>query len=298
MRNFSDYCSEDFKKYFYASVQGREKRTIEEYIGYVSLICNKCMKDFLELTVDDVSLYFQSLNSQLSDGKITRRTIGTRLSCYRTISQYIEDRLDGYVNPFTRVIRPASKPDFDPNKIPTMKELDMLMSEAKADPQLYVILALATRVGLSAASIMSLRYNMIMCENDRVYLFFQNKSDFKKDTYIQLPEDVRDIVISYCGTRLGTSDEHLFKNKWGNPMSLVNLDAAVAGVTKKCSLDYTLKDFRARAILEMAKAGVGLDSLMAYTGLSSTRLESFVKSKDILSGVCPADLVNYRLVTE
>ncbi len=297
MRDFSEFCSEEFKDYFFNCMQGKERRTIDEYISYVSMICNKYLKDFLDLTQDDVESYFYYLNSKLADGKITRKTIGTRLSCYRTLAQFISEKDETYHSPFTRIIRPQTKADFDPNKIPTMRELDLIMSEAKSDPQLFLILSLATRVGLSSSSILSLRYNSVMRERGHVYLFFAAKSDFKQDSFIQMPEDVAELIVNYCGDNLGASDSVIFRNKYKNPLSLVNLDRAVAKVIKKCGLDgYTLKDFRNRAILEMAQAGASPESLSGYTGLSPTRLESFITNKDLVSGTCPADLVNYRLI--
>ena len=299
-RDFSELCSEKFKDYFFGCMAAKNARTVNEYISYVNIICNSVGKDFLDITGADASKHFELLASKLSDGKLTRKTVCVRLSCYRTIASYIEERDPDYKNAFTKIIRPEVRAEFDPNKIPTMEELDKLVSAIGKDKQSLLIVSLAQRVGLSTSSILSITPSSVFKENGKTYIHFEPKSDFKKDSYIQLPEDVAVIMNEYLSsvaTQSGT--DKLFRNAWGKPMTLKNVDTMVKKYVSLAGLtDYTLKDFRNRAILEMAHCGASVESLSNYTGLQPLRLDSFIQNKDLVSGNCPAELVNYRLVTE
>ena len=298
MREFSKFCSEEFKQRFVERTCSMNRRTADEYVSYVNLICNKLGKDFLQITPQDADRYFAFLNSKLKDGTITRKTIGVRLSCYRTIAQYISDKDSSYISPFLKVVRPSISSDINPDRIPSMEELDVLMTEAKKDPKVFLIMAFATRMALSVSSILSLNISSVVEEDGRKYLFIPSNSDFKKDTYISVPEDVSLLIDSYIGS-LPAGEKMFFKNSRGNRMTLNNVDRIIRNLNKACGItDYTLKDYRNRAILEMAANGASADVLCAYTGLSPLRIESFVKNKELVNTICPAELVNYRLVVD
>lgn len=299
-RDFTDLCSDTFKDYFFNCMAGKHKRTVDEYISYINLLCNGTGKDFVDISEADAQRYFNVLRAKLSDGKLTRKTFSVRLSCYRTVASYIEERESTYRNVFAKIIRPEVSAEFDPNKIPSLEEMDSLFSSIGDDRQMYLIVALASRVGLSTTSILNMTSKSVFEENGKVYLHFEPKSDFKKDSFIQLPDDVAGLMQNYLKvTPLRDSSDRIFKNSKGNPMTLKNVDTAVKKYVKKSGLDdYTLKDFRNRAILEMAHHGASIQSLSDYTGLQPLRLDSFIKSKDLVSGNCPAELVNYRLIVK
>ncbi len=298
MRLLSECCSEDFKKYFIECTCAKNTRTIDEYVSYVNLICDKLCKDFMDIKSNDAQKYFNYLHGKLNDGKLTRKTIGVRLSCYRTIGQYLEDRVENYVNPFTKIERPEINADLNPNNIPTMQELDSLMTEARKDDKAFLIMALATRMGLSATSIISLNVGSIVEQGDKLFLHFTAKSDFKKDSYIQVPDDVCVILRKYL-EKHKDDDNVLFRNNRGNRMNLQNVDKIFRDINKRTKLgdkDFTLKDFRSRAILEMAANGTSYEDLSSYTGLKSGRLETFYANTELISKTCPANLVNYRII--
>ncbi|WP_026653441.1 tyrosine-type recombinase/integrase [Butyrivibrio proteoclasticus] len=297
MRNFSEVLSEDFKRYFMECTMNMNSRTRDEYISYINLLVNRQCKDFIDITEEDARSYFNYLGSKLDSGSMTRKTVGVRLSCFRTIASFLEDKIEEYRNPFINIVRPEISPDINPNRIPSMEELDMLMSASRTDPKSFLIMALATRMGLSVTSILSLNRGSIVKEGSITYLYFASKNDFKGNSYIPVPEDVAVILDDYV-SQLSDEDNVLFKNKRGNRMNLQNVDKIVRDLVKTTGIktNYTMKDFRNRAILEMAAHGASLNDLKAYTGLSDVRLDTFMKHTDYVSTHCPANLVNYRLI--
>jgi site-specific recombinase XerD len=159
-------------------------------------------------------------------------------------------------------------------------------------------LALASRTGLSSSDILSITQTNIFNENNHTYIHFEPKNDFKKDIYLELPDDVATLMEQYVkGLNLLEKNECIFKNSAGAAMSLQNLDNTLKKLFKKCGLEkYTLKDFRNRAVLEMAKMGASKEEISEYTGLSYLRVDSFIKNKELIKDNCPANLVNYRLI--
>ena len=113
--------------------------------------------------------------------------------------------------------------------------------------------------------------------------------------YINLPADVGEIFCNYLSVVIPI-DGHIFFNQHHKPLTLKNLDTAterfiaMSGIKK-----YTMKDFRNRAVLELAKSGADILSIEEYVGLSGMRVSTLISQKDILNGKCPADLVNYSL---
>ena len=299
MKEFSDFCSDEFQQYFYNFTAPKNTSTRYEYVSYVNMLCNYLGKDFLDITSDDALKFLNHMNSRRSDGKLKRKTIVVRLACYNAMAQYIEDKLDGYHNPFSKLQRPEVKSEFDPDKIPTMGELDLLFSEAKKDPKDFLILALAARAGLSASKILQLTTKSIWRDGNSTFLRIESSDGFGDAYDIRLPKDVRDVMDFYI-SKLDidlSKREPLFKNKWGNALSIQNVDQLIKRLTSKCDLsEYTLKDFRNRAYLEMAKSGSSIESFMQYTGLESMQTEKFYKYKELVGKDCPSELVNYRLI--
>ena len=303
MRAFCQYCSDEFTQYFYDFTFPKNANTKNEYISYVNLLCNFLEKDFLDITVSDAQRFLDFMNNKRSDGKLDRKTISVRLASYNTIASYISDRSDDYSNPFSRLIRPTVKSDFDPSMIPSLEELDMLFSEAKKEPQDFLILALATRCALSASSILQLDTKSIVFDGDEIQLHMKSGGDFDRDSFILLPEDVRDILKDFLEKKfVDTSVKApLFKNKWGNALSIQNVDQLIKRLATRCGLEkYTLKDFRNSAIYDMVESGASVDDIMSYTGLKTQRLEMFFKNKSLVKSrdkkACPPELVNIRII--
>ena len=298
------YYSDVFKKILseYLS-QVRNDRTAYEYEGYLMLLCNYCKKDFLDIKEADTRSFFNFMESKRQDGTLSGKTICVRLSCYRALTRYIQKEYDHLElqNAFESIKRPDVSDEISKINIPTMEELDQVLSAAKKEPMYYCILALATRLALSATNILKLTTHNIQVINDRVVLQISQESKRKEEFFVKLPEDVVLILSDYMDT-LGEDQldaaGHLFYNRHGHPMTLKNLDDGITRILKRSGLikKYTMKDFRTRAVLEYANAGATEHEIIDHTGLGELRIRSFYRAAGTLRE-CPADLVNYRLAT-
>lgn len=297
--NPSIYFSQEFNERIWPTfrLELKSSETEKKYFYCLCAICNFLEKDFLDISVEDAYRYVSFLESRYHAGTLAIRTINHRISVFRKLGHFISERglLDGYVNPFFCIKQVAVNDDVTVTSFPSMREFDMILSAAKSDDAMFLILALAGRVGLSASSIVKLHINHIVAKDDIMCIVFPGKNAVEDDQVIALPADVKKIMTDYI-EKHPSVDGYLFHNKYGKPLSLKTLGTAVdrvvsaSGVEKK----YTLRNFRTRAILDLKKSGVSNAVISKYVGLSHLRLSSFENAIGVV-GDCPADLVNFCL---
>lgn len=305
----SEYLSEEFKEILTQHLSGmKNSRTRTEYWGCINMVCNALKKDFLLIDEADAASYFSSLRTKISDKKLSRKTFNTRLSCCRTVASNVENNYPEYrfKNPFTSISFPEVKNEITDGSIPTMKELDAVMSAAKASSLMdYLIFALATRVCISSTAIVKLTKECVRKENGATYLVVLPSGETKNNhdvnsRLLKLPSDVAEILDKYIATLDKTDDEgHLFYNEKNRPLRLRNLDSRITKVVAQSGIgkSFTMRDFRNRGILDMVAAGGDdkVEEVRDYLGVQPARMFDYVKSVKLVTG-CPPDLVNYRLV--
>lgn len=299
MQRCSDFISDATKDLLEEyTAHTRAKRTGYEYAGYLNLLCDYVKKDFLDITEMDAASYFDYLKAGCHGGDLSVKTVCARLSCYRSFARYILVNHPEVecIDAFLKIKRPDIADDIHPNHVPSLEEMDAVMTVAKESPMYYLIFALAARVGLSSSNIISIRKDTIIEEQGRMYLTFPPKNDLEEALCVMLPEDVERIMRSYLNTVSAT--DYIFLNERRRPLSQKNLVENVEKIITKSGVGhYTLKDFRTRAVLELVHAGVPIETISGYTGLKTLRIQSFLKAEGFVSGECPADLVNFQLKT-
>lgn len=280
----------------------KNARSAEENWGAVRILCDYLKKDFLAIDETDVEKFFNYMAQRAQHGTLKNTTINSRRSIYNRLSLYLAEQYPelGFDNPFV-LIRPLSyKAGIKPSMIPSLNEVDAVLNASRAYPMYYLILSLAFRAALTATNIISLRMDNIQNTDEGLCIHFSGDG-YQNDHIIILPEDIAKLITDYTkGMTSIDSEGHLFYNKYGNPLTLRNLDKAVekfvvlSGITNR----YTLKDLRSRAILDMIKATVesngNVNNVASYAGIKDLRLNSYVNAYT-LAEKCPAGLVNLRV---
>jgi len=279
----------------------KQSRTRTSYFSCLNIICDFCHKDFLEIDYEDARAFFDNMQSQYYNQSITHGTICVRLSCYNSFAKFVMRNYPEceYKNPFLLIPRPVIDTKINPRRIPSLTELDSVLTTAKSMSSMYyVILIFALRMGLSISKIVSIKKSHILCEAAGMFLYLPASDSTKNDLYVKVPEDVRQVLEDYIAN-IPFSDEegHIFYNKWNNPLSIKNADEFIRVIMSKSDVlgKYTIKDLRSRAILDMVEAGADTESIATYTGLSNMRVQQFCNASGIV-GACPAELVNLRVV--
>ena len=299
----SQFMSDKFVNQIFAGFAATRKkqRTANDYFASACLICDFAKKDFLELDTSDAFSYKEYLETcQKPDGsRISNRTIKMRFVGLNQLAKYIVTAYPEEMeeNPFRNIVLPNTHESVPVQRIPTMKEIDQLLSAAKEDPQMYLILCLISRMGLTALETVRLkRQQIVEIGEDKIAILCIEK-DGKTEKLRPVPEDVKEILLDYMDVKQVESG--LFFNEWNKPLTIRNLDyllkkySALAGIETKCSV----KDLRNRAILSMLQADASPQDVAQYAGIGMVRVRQFVSEGNVLAN-CPADLVNFRIIKE
>lgn len=299
MRAPSEYFSTDFMNRIWPAfrLEIKSAGTATEYFSVLCGISDYLQMDFLSISTEDALRYIGYLRERYHNGNLAIRTINMRIAVLRKMGSFIVERglVKGYSDPFITINQEPVDDSVPVTRFPSIREFDAILSAAKNDDRMYLILALAGRVGLNASKIIKLHRNHLVEIEGRLCICLRAKNVLEKDQVIVLPEDVRNLVVHYIETH-PSSDGLLFHNKHGRPLSLRNLDAAIAGILSASGVEnnYTIKDFRTRAIIDLKNAGVSDSTVCEYVGISALRVSAFSKAAGIV-GDCPADLVNFSL---
>ena len=278
----------------------KNPRTRTEYIGYLRILCDKfAYKDFLDITADDARRVVNEMYNRVRDGKLSNKTVCVRLACYSAVAKFIEKEYPEleYTNPFKDIERPYIEDRVDRYAVPSIEEVDELLSQAKSQPMYYLIIALSVRAGLSASQIVRLKKDSIIEHKGHLVVYIQNKTDTRKDKTIILPEDVSAILRKYLENLSSIDSEgHIFYNSHHRPLTLKNLDSGISRIVEKAGLErkYTLKDLRARAVLDLIDSGASEEVIHEYVGIGPMRTRQFFDAIGIARG-CPTDLVNFQI---
>lgn len=298
----SEYISDYFKNEIFPQycTRMRNAKTKKEYAGYVRILCDKFVrKDFLDITPADAHEAFHKMKERQERGELSGRTICVRLSSYNAISRFIEEEYPEleFENPFSKIERPEINDRIMETHIPSLAELDAILTEAKSEPMYYLILAISTRTGMAASKIIRLTKTCVFEENGAIGVYLNDDLYPQKSSAIVFPNDVGILFKKYIESIIVVdSENHIFYNKHGNPLTIKNLDSNISRIVKKAGVTYpyTLKDMRSRAILDMIDAGADEKAVQNYVGIGPIRTRQYFEAKGIVRG-CPASLVNYEI---
>lgn len=308
----SEYFSDEFQNVLEAFRADKgNSRTYEEYVSFLNLICDYYGKDFLEITEADAASYFHKLEERIIEGSLSSSTFCARLSCYRSMGKYVMDNYPDipYQNSFLKIVRPEVDHSITEDQIPSLEELDKILSSAKEiSPMDYLIVALATRMCLSAIDIVRLDKGHVFQDNGRIRLILEPTKGSKKPVrYVTVPDDVTPVLKEYMQELSSGADNegydeqgHLFYNEWHRPLRPRNLDSRFKKVLKQSGVNksYTMKDLRTRGLLELTYTSADIDDIQTYANIGPQRMADYLKSEAYIENSCPPNLVNYQLASK
>lgn len=237
-------------------------KTRYEYLMDVNRLCEFSNSDFICLSSNQVQEYFK----MLSQKGLTVKTIQGKLSCFKSISKFIEQNIDReWENPFSSIHVESFSEFLNPNSVPTLKELDIIMEQAKNDNRLYLIFSLILRCGLSASEVSRLHAEMFQL--DGMNRMFLSISSGNKTRRIKIPKDVANVFIKY------TEIENIFSgpllyNKKKKPLSYHALCDMVRECMHTSGFNYTMQDLRNVSMAHMLKGGATTKEVADYAGIS------------------------------
>lgn len=289
MRKPSEYMSKTFINDIYPAFASslKAQRTREEYFAMICLYCDFLKKDFMEQTMSDALRYNRYLSNRVLNGSFSTTSMVTRIACYRKIEDYLRDTYgeDFCERCWGKIQMPALESSISEKQIPTVEDLDELLNLAKSEGLMwYVIISLVIKCALTASEIVNFKRENLISEHDNLYVYFPQKGNrnFQERRYLKMPDDMKELFVSYMAT-LDPGSEHFFFNKKGRPVSLKNIDDALARMYARSDHKrYTIKDIRTRGILEMLSATDNPQAVADYVGLSQLRMKTFVEAAGLI----------------
>ena len=186
------------------------------------------------------------------------------------------------------------------SSVPSLLEIDAILSAAKEDDMYFLIFSLACRAALPVSRILQINTNNMHMDGENIILIFDTDKDFGEPHYVRLPLDVTKLLNSYISNRIFPDNTgHVFYNKRNRPLTLQNLEVGARKYFAAAGLDglYSLKDLKTRAIIDMKRAGVSSEIIAQYTGLSTSRITAYKRASAMYTE-CPADLANIQIKSE
>ena len=281
----TNYLSDLFKNEIWP-LFSKTLNTKKSKSDYYSLLCDissYAKKDFLLLSDTDAQSYFNHLLMRVSNGKQSEKTVRVKLARLRSVSNftlrhsYLFELQQSYVhNPFQNVNLPTAEEYLTKKNVPSIEEMDDILSLAKKNYELYVILSLIIRCGLSAGEICSIKYtDFVQDAAGNVGISYQYRNLTR---YVKVPADVLTILQDYIGDTDVADSEYLFCNRRKNQLRVRDLERLyLKFVPTDVQPHYTLSDLRNGSAAYMLLCGASAKEVSEYINISIEWMRRFDK---------------------
>lgn len=240
-------------------------------------------KDFLAYTEADAQSYFNHLLLLSANGKQSLKTIKVKLARMKSISNfilrhsYLFELQQSYTkNPFQRVSLPQTEEYLTSRNVPDIDDMNEILHRAESNEQLYLILSLMIRCGISAGEICTLKYeDFVQDKNGNVGIEYVYRNVKR---YIKLPEDILAMIQEYIGDAEVSHSAYLFHNRRGNPLRIRDLERLyLKYLPADTEPHYTLSDIRNGAAAYMLVCGASQNEVARYIGIAPEWMRRFDK---------------------
>ena len=219
----------------------KSETTEASYWSDIREFCRITGKEFTESDSSDVRKYYNRMNDQVRDGRLSRITLTKKfreLHSYASFlmeqGEYLEEREHDYFYPYLKTM---TKESALAGAVP-VEEMDALLKAASDDRMAYTILTLMYRAGMTSTEIIGISGEDDFIEyDDGVYATISGREE---PCYI--PDDAWIILKEYMDQRLVC--DTLFYNRSGRPLNTMYISRMMK---KYCSL-AGIRNYSAQAV--------------------------------------------------
>ena len=264
----------------------------------VSSFAEFCKGELFNVSDDQVEAYL----SFLKEGVVNKRFKEQYCACIFLELRAFYDRaaLLGYVmeSPFTGMENPFKfQTKLDMSDVPSLSEVDHLLTLCDSNPTLKLFVLLAFRMGLTISEMVGLeKKNFIFnVEDGRTYLkIWRHIDGVQKEAYLLVPGD----LISYISNMASSTSKdfpYLFRNQKGRPFAVRTVQQLLGWLQEGEKKVITLSQLRSLFIYLMLVKRVPMDKITAYTNV---RGDWFFKYESIPKELIfdAAEYVNIKVV--
>lgn len=212
----SSYLSDEISSIFWPLFCNNLKstKTQQTYWSDINSFVDYVQKDFLEISPVDVENYYLFCTK---DGSIKLATLQKKIRELSSFSDFIVENIEEQIGEcdfsnyfFEKLGELNSLVKMSKGHIPTIKEMDKLLTAARNDIMYYTIMALIFRCAVKPSEIIKIR----QCDfaQDQYGNCYLELGDKKSARTIPLPEDVVQILDSYNLQRKKTATFFFYKS--------------------------------------------------------------------------------------
>lgn len=219
----------------------KSKTTEASYWSDIREFCRITGKDFIKSDSSDVRKYYNCMNEQIKNGRLSKITLTKKLRelhSYATFLMeqgvYLAGKEQDYFYPYLKTM---TKESALAGSVP-VEEMDELLKAASDDIMAYTILTLMYRAGMTSTEIIGISGEGDFAEyDDGVYAMLSGREE---PCYI--PDDAWRILKEYMDQRLVR--DTLFYNRSGRPLNTMFISRMMK---KYCSL-AGIQNYSAQAV--------------------------------------------------
>lgn len=155
------------------------------------------------------------------------------------------------------------------SELPSVTDIDKLLTMAKDAPMLYAAIVLAFRMALPISEIVALQKSQIILEKKtgEYYLSISRMIEKKKQAcYLYVPEDVVPVLLSVCALTPNTYS-WVLQNKHGKVYSIRTLQNQLKVLQKDTGMDITFSNIRSLTTYLMVVAQIPIQQISSYTNI-------------------------------
>lgn len=279
---------------FTASLKSADSK--RAYRRSCSSICEYCGKQYLSLTHEDVRNYGQHLVDCVAADKYSASYATAEYRRVRSVASYIEDNTTYYKlhydNPFNDYYFPvAAAAEITASQLPSMTDINLILSRAAGDDELYLGLSLIYRCSLASGEVIGIRRNDFILDGNAMLLKI-TKRDFTR--YIVVPDDIRTLINRYVSEHPASSYAPLLLNKHGKELMIRAFQKRYEKITAECGIDCTMNDIRNASITYMMTCGASGSETARYIGINERWMSRYKGAADKLN-IVTNDYSNIRV---
>lgn len=263
----------------YAAKYLKKHSSAASYRAVVESICSYCQKDLIKIDSNDAEAFF-AYAKQISRNDDT--TLNFKRSVLLSIASYMEKNRKEYgLMPYDytdiyRSLHFETLEYVDPSSIPSLKDVDRLISylRLKRDYRTLLAVSLALKCALTSSEILAISFDdFIMNDNNEKMLCVHNPN-FPKPRYIVLPVDLIKIIDLYYSSikdiekiRYNPGQKIFIKSNH-KPIAYRMLSTNLKTACTEIGVSITFNGLRNMAVTYMIKNGASEEEMVSLTGLT------------------------------
>lgn len=259
----------------------RRTKNSRQNLFYMVANFGECIqKSVFEAEKLDATDYISFLNSEMNSGNLQEKYCACLYSELRTFFDYVQRTGLIEDNPFLYIDNPFEFPErMNFKNLPSLTEVDMLLSLCENDPILMASVLLSFKMMLPIGEVITLKKKQFGLDPDKgeVYLKQWRWIDGKKEeAYLLVPRDVLPF-IQKLAAQTPSDYPYLLRNTKKKPFSARGLQVKLENIQKNTEIKINFSELRSLGIYLLLASQVPVKEISHFTNVRTDWLSRFDK---------------------